>query len=83
VEGGGTHRLAIGTCISTICALLIAPDDTLYHAHAQEAQPSANSPDQGTDTLLAPEQLDSLVGPLSGSSVGTSPRGVYLPTGNR
>ena len=44
--------------LAILCAVLIAPGDTIFFAQAQEAQPPA-------DTLLPPEQLDSLVAPVA------------------
>lgn len=44
--------------LAILCAVLIAPGDTIFFAQAQEAQPPADAP-------LPPEQLDSLVAPVA------------------
>ena len=44
--------------LAILCAVLIAPGDTIFFAQAQEGQPPV-------DTPLPPEQLDSLVAPVA------------------
>src|SRR4029077_1590102 len=44
--------------VAIFCAVLIAPGDTLLIARAQEGE-------QPAETLMPPEQLDSLVSPIA------------------
>jgi hypothetical protein len=48
-----------------LCAVLIAPGDTLYAQQGVPAQPQSGSAEANSDARLDPAQIDSLVSPIA------------------